>query len=671
MLLVATGAVAIAAGAYAAGALDGLTLPGSRRPAAVEPAAPVVPETDDAAPPIDYDDSTDSDDSADDWLPVVEPPVLPGSRRPGSTAEAPQSDPPAVPDSGQSGFAIAIPKVDAVIGGKGRTFYVDYEAGKDSNSGTAASAPWQHAPGDAAASGKAKTTALKAGDTVRLKGGVHYRGALTLAQSGTDTAPIIYTGTGYGSGQAIWDGADPVTSAVRCPSQAACGGSAKWRSLWLLSYAEPTTTTRLFDAAGPLFEASLPALAEPFWSDGIAEFQTVPLAQSAKLASGRLDNAALAAAARDEPGARLLIWVQGNQVVERAVERVSGSSIYFDGTGITPYADRDDKVSLIGSVKGVTSPGQYARLGAGRAVVYPRAGGGTQYFLGSDRPGFNLNGQSNIIIHGIRFVRGGSARGQLRNGVVLANYGKQSSNIQFLGNEIRDYSMLSGYGVIQLDRATRVVVRGNNIENIQIGSGMRFGGNVSDLTIEGNTLRRIGRTGIYLPSVVIAKVRGNILSELRGVHGNGMSFYLGHQNVTVEGNCVFDTSRPLTFHGKGADGPLANLRIQHNILVSTPEARAGLYSWGGHTRRVTLVDNVALGRKAGMILNASDEQVTATGNRTSGLVIANAGGVTPPGWDIRGNDQSADLDDRRSATLSMSQCQAVGLNGPISIRIGS
>lgn len=663
LLLVATGVIALAGGAYAAGALDGVQLPGSRRTAL--PPAPDEPVVEEDDPALDYDDSLDTED---DWLPVTEPPAQ-GGTQPGTQPGKPGESGTGGGDSG--GYSVAIPRVDAVLSGKGRTFYVDYAAGKDSNSGTATSKPWKHAPGDSAASGKAKSTTLQAGDVVRLKGGVQYRGSLTLARSGTEAAPIIYTGTGYGSGQAIWDGADPVTSAVRCPSQAACGGSAKWRSLWLLTFTEPDSGIRLFDAAGPLFEASLPAIADPFWSDSIAEFQTVPLAQAARLASGRIDNAKLAAAARDEPAARLLVWVKGNLVVERAIERVSGSSIYFDGTGITPYTDRDSRVSLVGSVKAVTSAGQYARLGAGRAVVYPRANGGDQYYLGSPRPGFSLNGQSNIIIHGIRFVRGGSARGDLRNGVVLANYGKQSSNIQFLGNDIRDFSMLSGYGVIQLDRATRVVVRGNSIENIQIGSGMRFGGNVSDLTIEGNYLHKVGRTGIYLPSVTGARVRGNILSGLLGVHGNGMSYYLGHQNVTVEGNCVFDTSRPLTFHGKGADGPLANLRIHHNIFVSTPDARAGLYSWGSRTRLVTISDNVALGRKAGMILNASDQDVTATGNRTSGLVIASAGGVTPPGWTIRDNDKSASLDDSRAATLTANHCAAVGVNGPISIRIGA
>ncbi len=662
----------------AAGAIAGIMLPGSQRPLALVIGADGGGADAGEDSRIHFDTP---DEDVDEFLPVVDEgaaaPMRPGSQRPPAPVAAdpepePEADAGAATPPAAGGYSIAIAKPDAVIGGSGRTFYVDYDNGRDSNAGTSTSSPWKHAPGDTAATGKSASMALKPGDTVRLKGGVHYRGAFTLKQSGTASAPIIYTGTGYGSGHAIWDGADPVTSAAKCPSQSACGGAAAWRNLWLVRYAEPQSgNAKVHDEQGPLFEAMTPAKADAFWNKNLSEFLSVPLSQASQLASGRLTNATLAAVARNEPGARLAIWVQGNRVVERAIHGITGNTILFDPDGVKPYTDRSGRAAVVGAVRSVTAPGLYARLGAGQAVVWPRTGGG-KYFVGTGRSGFNLGSQSNIVIHGIHFIRGTSTPGSTREAVVLANYGsKQSSNIRFEGNAIRNFAMLSGYGAIQLDRVSGLVVRGNVVENIEDGSGMRFGGSVTDLVVEGNSVRRVGRTGIYLPSVQNAVVRGNIISEILGVHGNAMSYYLGHRNVTVIGNCVFNSSRPLTFHGNGASGPVANLQIRHNIFVSTPEDRAGIYSWGKNTREVRLENNFALGRKAGIILSAADQGVVVTGNRTSGIIVASGGGATPPGWSVRGNDTTAHLDDARAATLSQSYCQAQGLDGPISIRIDS
>ena len=70
--------------------------------------------------------------------------------------------------------------VPQVVSGGGRTFYIDFAEGEDSNSGTSASQPWKHAPGDSAATGNAVRTVLVAGDTVRFKAGVPYRGTIAV-----------------------------------------------------------------------------------------------------------------------------------------------------------------------------------------------------------------------------------------------------------------------------------------------------------------------------------------------------------------------------------------------------------------------------------------------------------------------------------------------------------
>ncbi len=89
------------------------------------------------------------------------------------------------------------------------TYYVDYSAGGDTNNGTATNAAWQHCPGDTNASSVAKSTTFHPGDTVILKGGVQYMGAILLPWSGTSNNPITYDGNSagtFGTGRAVLNG---------------------------------------------------------------------------------------------------------------------------------------------------------------------------------------------------------------------------------------------------------------------------------------------------------------------------------------------------------------------------------------------------------------------------------------------------------------------------------
>lgn len=63
------------------------------------------------------------------------------------------------------------------------TYYVDYASGSDAANGTSSGTPFQHCPGDTAATGNANRT-LSAGDTVVFHGGIRY----DIASSGTISA---------------------------------------------------------------------------------------------------------------------------------------------------------------------------------------------------------------------------------------------------------------------------------------------------------------------------------------------------------------------------------------------------------------------------------------------------------------------------------------------------
>ena len=121
------------------------------------------------------------------------------------------------------------------------TYYVDFVGGSDTAAGTSAASAWKHAPGDREASGSAGSAQLRAGDTVRFRGGVAYRGTIRMPADGSTGAPIRYVGDEWGNAPAILDGSDAVTTVERCPDAARCGNAPNWAQLSLISFKPPST----------------------------------------------------------------------------------------------------------------------------------------------------------------------------------------------------------------------------------------------------------------------------------------------------------------------------------------------------------------------------------------------------------------------------------------------
>jgi len=115
------------------------------------------------------------------------------------------------------------------------TYYVDFDAGDDTRTGTGVDQAFKHCPGDRNAAGAARKTRLQPGDTVRFKGGVVYRGSIEVSRSGAAGQPIVYDGNAdgqYGSGRAVIDGSVPLTGLRRCESVAEARGNPNYRSIY-------------------------------------------------------------------------------------------------------------------------------------------------------------------------------------------------------------------------------------------------------------------------------------------------------------------------------------------------------------------------------------------------------------------------------------------------------
>lgn len=541
----------------------------------------------------------------------------------------------------------------------GTTYHVDFAAGRDSADGRAPASAWQHAPGDAAATANPAGIRLQPGDRVLFRAGVPYRGTIRLNASGAAGRPIVYSGLGWGEGLGIIDGADPVTAARPCRDAADCGGAEAWQQLTRIEYALPETTRIvLYGKNGLYWLSQLPHLDDPFYSDERKLFETVPKAELAGLQRGSVRAPQLAAAARAGGQMELAFWVRPNLVKRVPLLRVVGDELQFDPEGVRFYEDRDNAVALNGSFEGLQQPGRYVLLRPGVLVARLRAGDSAATLaIGSGRGGIDLNGQSNIAVSGLHFrnvTAGASGPGQ---GRAITSAPRRSSAIEISGNLFGPALIESGRGMVQLSGVDHVRFVANRIEEIAFGAGFSAAaGKPTNLLVAGNVVRRTGSTAIRLYGVRHAEVRGNILYDLRGVHANGLTAYLGNHDILFEGNCVYLAKRPLTYHGDRKDNEPNRITIRNNILVSSPDGQAALNSWGANSRGITIEGNLLVGPHSGLLLNGTDRDVVVTGNDTSGIAgLKNR----PAGWRI--DDNRTDL---RLAAMAGGQFDEAGCSVP-------
>lgn len=515
------------------------------------------------------------------------------------------------------------------------SYYVDYVGGNNSNTGTVMTAPWQHAPGDPAATENPKNAILVPGDVVRFKGGVAYRGNIRARFDGAPGAPITYSGSGFGTESAVFEGADPVTSITPCSSAAQCGGAAAWLKMSVVTFTPPATSfIKLYDASGLLFEAQSPMPADRFFWDSVGDFAVSPLAEKAMIETGRLDAPALAGLLGGVPSGSLLIWIYGNIVERRPVTAVTGNILHFDPTGITLYPDRPGRYALIGSAAAITAAGQYAEAGSGRANAYTRPVDGLM--VGNGRSGIDISDRSHVTVSDIVFRHYTAAVKATAQGAPIVRNGRTGTDIVIEGNHFEDSSLQDGKGVITLSNVDNVRIVRNVIARIERGSGVRAGNNTRAISVNGNNINTVGRTGVAFLNTSDSSISDNIIANLKGIHGNGISLYLNNRRVKVFNNRVLTTDRPMTFHGD-SDTPTPgdhDFVIERNIFTATSTAQAALTSWGRATRNVTIRNNVAIGPKAGMLMNDTDVGVAITENFVSNILY-NAS--KPSAWIVENN----------------------------------
>jgi hypothetical protein len=458
------------------------------------------------------------------------------------------TDTAARPDTAADATTLSVPSQ------AGRTFFVDYADGDDDADGTGEQTPWKHAPGDPQATGNPASAQLEPGDTVLFKGGTVYRGEINVNADGAEDNPITYRGDGWGTENAIIDGSEVLTGTwIPCESEAACGGNPNWQNIYYLDTSEALSVfTPLYEDDEFLWFSQDPNQPDPFWFDELEHYCVVPI-DDPTITLARTSLTDPTYFTQNDPhywdGAYVAAWRIPNIVV---VEPITGydpgsNTITFD-LGGDVYTDRDSYYALINHVAHIDLAGEYAfDAAAQRLYLWPRSADPSQaeISVGKRRRGFELDGHSHVVIQGFKIQRFFGNLEQWYQGVGVYNDDSTAQNVTVRDNEITQLRSMVGAGAIEMRNVAGILVDGNDVHENQKNSGIRFGG--QNITITNNIVQRIGRTGIIFMGVQHGQIVNNTISDILGVHGNGLSVYQYSADVLVAGNRISKSGSPLTF----------------------------------------------------------------------------------------------------------------------------
>ncbi|NBW75007.1 MAG: right-handed parallel beta-helix repeat-containing protein [Sphingomonadaceae bacterium] len=518
-----------------------------------------------------------------------------------------------------------------------QTFYVDYDSGSDRNSGLRPDDGWQHAPGDPAAEARPKATRLVAGDRVILAAGVTYRGTIVAGDSGVRGVPIVYEGAA--GARAVINGAVPVR-AIPCAGNPACAVAATGAVLLRIDRTAALEGT-IFDGEGPMRLAQSPNPKVALYADEPTDFYSIP---TDRIQTGQVRLPIAAKDCQSDCGMEIALWVQPNVVVTRPVSSVQESVASFDPQGIKFYTDRETRYALRGLTQFLDEPGEFLPIQDGLVLAIPR-GTGSCCAIATGSGGILIRNASWITISNLDFEQMADA-GKFGKGIAIFANSPGIAGLTIIGNRFRNFDLRAGTGVINLRGVSDLVIANNQIDTVVRGSGIRLAGPSQRTRIEGNRIERIGRTAIYVSDASDVEVTENYIGDIKGVHGNGLTAYLGNQRVTFRRNTVIDAKQPATFHGNGEESLTPQfITFEENLLITTPDSLGSLISWGRTTRNVIIRDNILLGGRFGLRMNVTDQNVLIERNlgmppAPTARVIepmnsrANRWLLSRPGWEI-------------------------------------
>lgn len=486
------------------------------------------------------------------------------------------------------------------------TYYVDYDSGSDSFSGTTADTPFKYSPGDSQAGDKVRSVKLAPGDTVLFKGGVIYRGSIQLPQGGAPGKRITYKGDGWGTGRAIIDGSDLLTGWKRCETAAEANGNTNYQNLFY-AYVPAASLPFLMNLheADPangnddfLWMSQMPNPADrTFFNrrDGLHPVKNECMTPESIVSPDVLtwqDPLSLA-------GASALVWVNPNWTVRKEIreyipaenkiiftEPLEKNAIYTD--------KRDQAFAIYNSPAAIDVPGEYAvtlpdTSGRRKVLLWPRNPDGLEQRISRSvrTTGIDAGTYSHIEISGFEIRKFGGD--QLREGCAILAFGGQDTERTdtILRNNLIYHNLhgSKGYGGIFAHKLHDSLIESNTVVRNSGHAGI-FISACEDSVVRDNTIQYTGNTALRLYTCKRVQVLGNRISHIYATHANGITLYLGCFDVLVANNTVTDATTPLTHQNSG------NLYFINNLLDGMNENK-----------------------------NANEWPLSKSGDRTSGKIV--------------------------------------------------
>jgi parallel beta-helix repeat protein len=505
------------------------------------------------------------------------------------------------------------------------TYFVDFETGSNTNNGLSITTPFKHAPGDSQATGAAKTTALVAGDVVRFKGGVVYRGTINVNASGAAGNPIIFDGNfdgSWGTGKAIIDGREALTGWTQATSTEV-DGNANWSNIYWTWVPAGTSILEagVFENGQRLFLAKNPNPTDTFWLDNIDDFADADSFTRTTITDAALLNQA-------DPN----YWSGPTQVIFRAgnnafmMKPITGFNPSLDQISFAdPGSNLYGEFAMANSFRVLDMPGEYVIRtdrtdGAGNVKMYimPLTSGisGKTFEVAKRQNAFHLGQRSNVTING--FIMQGTAYSSA-GGHINTSTNSGSTGLTITNNIMR-YGGAMG---VRLHGSSNAVVSNNEVyENRNRGifaSGSTAAGApvVTNVTVSNNIVNKNGATGIGMYVATNSQITSNIVTNHNGHHANGITIYISSNNVMVRGNYV--SGRYVAFTTQNSN----NIAVAYNVLL-TKDAYS-YASWAGTSNGLYTYNNVMLGGY--MTINSTSTNVVSRNNIVAGSNVVNKGGT--------------------------------------------
>ena len=510
---------------------------------------------------------------------------------------------------------------------KATDYFVDFNGGSDAADGTSTEHPWQHAPGDPRATGKPLQAVLSGGDVVRFRGGVKYRGSVVALTGGEVGRPIKYLGDDWGPSKAAVIGMDEVSLPIKkCTSDLRCSFVDHPEDTYIADLPlQIQANTEISINGQDMVQSQYPVQPKEILSSPKTDFWPIEARKIVQDSLGwTILNAGPLAILKDSEteDMQVVVWGLPNwiHIGDEVNYNKQTGSIHFRSPKFVPFKDRPGSYGLSNHPLFVKSPFSYATFSKGRALVfrYPELQGDKIKLEYSVRDvAFDIWGRSHLEFKGFEIKGFAGENDDATKGNAFRSQSGTPTDIVISNNDISHLKTFGG--AIQILGATDLKIDGNRVSKIKEGNGISFGRS-SNVKVLNNSVDAIALAGIWILNDKDVLVRGNKISHIMTVHGNGISVYLTNKNIAIENNMITTTLRPITFHGDDKGEPM-NLTIVGNLIYAFGEGSVPIASFGKLARDITIEHNILISdTRRGMSIIKANQDIRIQQNISDDII---------------------------------------------------